>query len=230
MSLWKFIKFAFTVVALLQYLLTMTSFQLDEAITTRRGIQFEFMKHFDVEHDLFHSTLNSRFGAITKMTLTEMKENERVFTTKDGEQRHLHEDAVDNIKQWLVDKVKAEISVNAEKTTAEIHLQNVEMVWLNSRGVVYEVSDNYDLNCVNSAYFGNQARNRVPEDIKLTGWFIIYLNINRLWPSLDDVFDDINWSVIHTTKQTRTVPAPPAPAPEVGCNLTRRKTSTFLIA
>ena len=53
------------------------------------------------------------------------------------------------------------------------------------------------------------------------------MNINRLWPSLDDVFDGTNWSVIHSTKQIRTVAvAPPAPAsvpPPGGTTQTEQK-------
>ena len=212
MSLWKFIKFAFTVVALLQYLSIMSSYKMDDATTTKRGIKFEFMKHFDPEHDHFHEILNSRFGSITKMTLDQMKENERVFTAEDTGERYLHANAVSNIKEWLIDKIKEEIPTDDEKTAVEDHLKNVEMKWVNSRDRDYEISANFDLNLANGSYFGTQARNRVPEDVRLTGWMIIYLNINRIWPSLDEVFDGTNWSVIHSTKQTRTVAIPPPPS------------------
>ena len=112
------------------------------------------------------------------MTLDQMKENDRVFTTEGTGVSHLSANAVNNIKQWLIDKIKDDITDGTKKTAAENHLQNIEIVWLNSREIDHKIGENVDLNLVNSSYFGNVARNRTPDEVKLTEWFIISLDIN----------------------------------------------------
>ena len=106
MSFWKFIRFI--VPSLLLFLITMTgtaSMELNTKNVTTRGISFDFELHPDSDHEELHAILNGKHCRGLKMTVMEMKENERVYTNAGNGEEFINLQCVKNIKEFFISKM-----------------------------------------------------------------------------------------------------------------------------
>ena len=102
MSFWKFIRFI--VPLLLILLITMTgtaSMELNTKNVTTRGISFDFELHPDSDHEELHAILNGKYCRGLKMTVMEMKENERVYTNEGNGEEFIIYNASRILKNFL---------------------------------------------------------------------------------------------------------------------------------
>ena len=63
--------------------------ELTQKHVTTRGISFEFELHPDSDHEELHAILNGKYRRGLKMTVLEMKENERVYILTKEMERNL---------------------------------------------------------------------------------------------------------------------------------------------
>ena len=62
--------------------MTASSMELTTSNVTARGIAFEFEPHPDSDHHELHEILNGKYRRNLKMTVAEMKEDERVYISE----------------------------------------------------------------------------------------------------------------------------------------------------
>ena len=106
MSFWKFIQFIAPTLLLL--LITMTgtsSMELTLKPVTTRGIAFDFEPHPDSDHEELHAILNGKYCHELKMTVAEMQEDERVYTTEGNGEEFITVKCVENIKEFFISKM-----------------------------------------------------------------------------------------------------------------------------
>ena len=102
MSFWKFIRFiihTLVSIIIISYLImsATTSFKLTSP-TTKRGIIFSFNDHPDPDHNDLAVTLNAKYRRNLKMTVLEMKENERVFTGDGNGEEFINPKVIEKLK------------------------------------------------------------------------------------------------------------------------------------
>ena len=96
---------------------TTSSLTLSSTSVTTRGLFFVFEPHPDVDHLTLHDILNGKYRRHLKMTLEEMKVDERIYTGEGNGEEHISKDAVDNIREFFISKI---VSLNSISESVKV--------------------------------------------------------------------------------------------------------------
>ena len=180
-----------------------SSLELTTKNVTARGIAFEFEPHPDSDHQELHEILNGKYRRNLKMNIAEMKENERVYAGDGDGQSFIVKNVVENIKKFFISKV-VDLSLMSESETIKKVLDEQVSFLYGMKNDLFDLVDAKDFDQANTNYFGKNLARDQPLMVQQTGYFVIYINISQMYPSMDEKFDGNNWSLIHETKQVVT--------------------------
>ena len=80
------------------------SLALSNSAITSRGILFNFNPHPDEDHHELNAILNGKYRCQLKMTVAEMQEDERVYTSEGNGEEHVNLKCIENIKEFFVQR------------------------------------------------------------------------------------------------------------------------------